>query len=405
MMRPELLPGAFFPSRCAIIKGVMRMKKTTKKALIVASIVLLVLVLLISVLFFWKGGHHAISVSNELGDWLNADAADLCLTVQYQNGSFSIDSTTGQIKPGVEQWHFTTDAFWSEYEDEKVYGLTAEGITAYLHRGILYTDTGRAYTLPDLSGLKPTIDRLRLGLLIYGRMTKNGDTYNLSMKTDELDLSASVTIDKTVQMLTVMANFSDGRTIRVTLSVKDIQDHPLPQPVLDAMVLARMEPPVSLSEPLDALMPAMEQLLPLSGKLKLEVSSGILKLSDTMDLTVAGRELTLSDKGKQIDLTLPQDFSDFPPAALGLLALRNGTFSIEDAAATVTIDLPGEAVTVLVESLVPQTADLGVTFKSGKLVLNIAGGRLTGASVSAKGSVPFLFSTIPLNFSAMLTVT
>lgn len=366
-------------------------------------IVLLVLALCLTGLFFWKGGHHALAVAEILEEWLDSDNADQTLTLQFTKTGFYADDSADLIRPKVDQWTLTADTFWTEYGDDAIFGLSAGGITSYLRRGILYMDTGRAYSLPDLSSLSQQAGRLTAGLLLYGRITKNGDTYNLTMETEELDLSASVTADRTLRTLSVMAAFADASTVRATLTPTVPQPHPIPQQVSDAMVLARMEQPMSLTEPMEVLLPALQDLLPLSGDLELGISSGILELNETVSLTIDQQKATLSRGGIQVDLTA--DPGSLSPAALGLLALRNGSFSRQGDLTTIAIVLPGDTTAALAEALVPQAKGLDITFDESSLELTIAGSKLTGAAIRAGGSVPFLFTTIPLTFTANLTVT
>ena len=393
-MRPEFFRAHFSKAR-AIIQMVMRMKKYL--------ILIFVLILVLSGIFLWKGGHHAIFLSDALEEWLDADQADQSLTLQFSRGGFYTDDAAGQVRPKVDQWIVTADTFWTEYGDDEVYGLTVGGITAYLRDGVLYMDTGKAYALPDLYKWSAQARRLALGILLHGRVTKNGNTYHLRMETGELELSASVTVDRTIQNLTVQAVLPDEAVLHATLTPKTTQSHPIPQPVADAMVLAQMERPMSLWEPLEILLPAMEDLLPLSGQLELGIASGILELSETVELTIRDGNVSIARSGIQMDLSA--DLSRFSPAALGLLALRSGTFTQQEDLATVELSIPGDATAALTESLIPQAAGLGITYDDSTLTLSISNGQLTGAAIKAGGSVPFLFTTIPVSFTANLTIT
>ena len=362
-----------------------------KRVLIAAAVVVAILI----GLFLWKGGHHALVLANVLDEWMDADSADQTLTL-------SIDSTTGKINQETIQFSLAADSFWTEYADARVFGLTTEGITAYLCERNLYLDTGKAYALPELPELERSIKRLSQGLILYVRVTKTGDTYHISMKTEELELSAAVTVDHTVRAVSVQATLADDTIIDATLTSKESLPHPIPQSVADAMVLARMERPMSLTEPLEILIPAMEKLQPLSGDLKLGVSCGILELTETVQLTVQGNNAALTRKGKALDLELPTNLS---PVALAALLLRDGEFTRTDDGSLFTVNLPSETATDLLEALVPQAADLGITLGDCVFSIFITGDRLTSVSLAAEGSVPFLFTTIPVDFTAELTVT
>ena len=365
--------------------------------------VLLVLVLLLTGLFFYKGGHHALALAEVLDEWLELDSADQILTIEYRRSDFLLDSTTGQIKQEPTQWTLTADSFWTEYSDEQIFGLSAEGITAYLCGRNLYLDTGRAYALPELPELQRSLKRLRLGLLLHGRVTKSGDTYHVSMKTKELELSVFVTADHTVQAVTVNAALPDGTLIDAALTTREALPHSMPQTVADAIDRARKEAPMSLMEPLEVLQPAAEELLPLTGELKLGVSCGILEVSETAQLQLARGSAALTRNGKRLELSM--DLSDLSPMAMAALLLREGEFTKTGDGALFTVKLPADAATQLLAALVPQAAELGIALGDSTLWLYFSADRMTSASLAAEGSVPFLFTTIPVDFSAELTVS
>lgn len=359
-----------------------------KKALIVLS----VLILLLAGLFFWKGGHHAIYLSGVMEKWLDADAADQTLTIQIQQPSQASNHLT-----------VTADSFWTDYADDRVFGLTAEGITAYISGKNLYFDTGKAYALPEMPELKHTLNRLSLGMLLYGRVTKSGDTYHIYMKTKELDLTASIIVDQTIQALTVKATLPDKTVLHTTISSKQTVPHPIPDSVMEAMDRAQTEQPMILTEPLEVLLPAAEGLLPLSGDLKLSISCGILELSESMQLNIQKEKAVLDQKGQTLEI--PVDLSGLSPVAIAALLLREGEFTQSDDGAQFTIILSSDTATALLEALAPQAADLGITLGNSTLCLWITGERPTSARLTAKGSVPFLFTSIPVDFSAKLTIS
>lgn len=362
-------------------------------------IVLLALAMAAAGLFFWKGGHHAMAMADLLEEWLDADNADQVLTVQVATPGFKTDSDTGRIEPQVRQWSLTADTFWTEYADDQVFGLTAADAAVYLRDGTLYADTGRAYSLPDLSG---KLRELCIGLLLYGRVTKTTDTYHIAMDREDLELHISVTADRAIQAISVMAVLPDDTAVRVSVTPKTPLSHPIPQPVADAMVRAMMEPPISIREPLEVLLPALDALLPLNGDLELGVSCGILELSETVQLTADGKKAAITRDGVTIELALPGDLS---PAAAALLLLRDGEFTRMEDGAELSLDLSGASTTALLEALVPQATGLGITMDGSTLTLRITQGQLTGAFMAAEGSVPFLLTTIPVTFRAELTVS
>ena len=383
------------------MKVVMRMKK----GLIITLSIFLALVLLAAGLFFWKGGHHALVLADTLEEWLDADDADQSLTVMVQIPGIRVDKDTGRVEPHIRQLNLNADTFWTEYADRPLFGLTVQDAAAYTDGKTLYMDTGKAYALPDLSGLRSSARQLAWGLLLHGRVTKDGDTYEISMTTDELELYVDITADSSVRSATAMAVLPDDTAVHVLMTSQPTKPHAIPQSVLDAMVRAKMEPPMALLEPLEVLLPAAEQLLPLSGNLELGVDCGILELSETVGFRLDETKAELERKGVIVTIDLPDELSGMDPAVLALLLLRDGEFIREGDTSLFRVTLPAETTDRLCAALVPQIGDLGIGFDGSEAVLTIQGGKLTAISLTAEGTVPFLVTTIPVAFHANLTVS
>lgn len=361
-------------------------------------IVFLVLILILGGLFFWKGGHHAIALAEELEEWLDADAADQHLTLQLNTPSFSVEG--GAIKPEVVLHSVSADTFWDDYGERRLYGVTAGGYTAFILDGVLFMDTGNAYILPKLEPSGDQLGRLAAGLLLYGRITKDGNVYQLTMEHEELSLSASVRVEQGVQAISVNAEFiHDGAptALLVSLTPKQTENHPLTGTVLDAMVRASMETPMELLEPLGVLLPVLEDLLPLSADVTLGVECGILSLSETVGLTVEKDRILLRRGSEELPMTLPDEID---PMTAALAVLRNGTFLQNGDQAEFRIDLPPELTQELACDLIPQIRDLGLSFGKSVAVVQIRNGKLSHMEITADGTIPFLVTTIPLQFSA-----
>ena len=373
----------------------MRMKKVL--------IVILALVLILGGLFFWKGGHHAIFLSEIMEEWLDEDTADQSLTLMLMKPDITLDDR-GQVKPEVRQISLNADSFWTEYHDRTLFGLTAEGVTAWTDGKNLYMDTGKAYALPELSELRKSLRELAVGMLLRGRVTKQNDTYSLSMKTEELELYVDITADTRVQAVNLTAILPDDSCVQLSITPKTPQDHPVPQEVADAMVHAKMEPPMDIREPLEHLIPALEELLPLEGDLTLGVESGILKLEERVKLRLSSEKAELERKGVIVTLDLPVEPAALEPLGAALLLLRNGDFLISGRDAEIYITLPPETTGRLCAALVPELGNLGMTFGESKAVVSIQAGALSAVTLTASGEVPFLVTTIPLAFHAELNI-
>ena len=373
----------------------MRMKKVL--------IVILALILILGGLFVWKGGHHAIFLSEMMEEWLDEDTADQSLTLMLMKPDITVDDR-GQVKPVVRQMSLDADTFWTEYADRTLFGLTAEGMTAWTDGKNLYMDTGKAYALPELSQFRKNLRELAVGMILRGRVTKQNDTYSLTMNTEELELDVDIIADNRVQAVNLTAVLPDETAVQLSITAKDPVSHPVHQEVADAMVHAKMEPPMDIREPLELLIPALEGLLPLEGDLTLGVESGILKLEETVKLRLRSEMAELERKGVIVTLDLPVEPATLEPMGAALLLLRNGDFLISGSYAEIKVTLTPEATGQLCAALVPELGNLGMTFGESKAVLSIRAGKLSEMSLIAGGEVPFLVTTIPLSFHAELNI-
>jgi hypothetical protein len=377
------------------MERVMRMKKVL--------IVILALILTLSGLFFWKGGHHAIFLSEIMEEWLDEDTADQSLTLMLMKPDITVDDR-GQAKPVVRQMSLNADTFWTEYADRTLFGLSAQGMTAWTDGKNLYMDTGKAYALPELTQFRKDLRELAVGMLLHGRVTKQNDTYSLTMKTEELELDVDIIADNRVQAVNLTAVLPDDTAVQLSITAKDPVSHPVPQPVADAMVHAKMEPPTDIREPLELLIPALEELLPLEGDLTLGVESGILKLEETVKLRLSSERAELERKGVIVSLGFPVEPAALEPLGAALLLLRNGDFLISGRDTEIKVTLPPETTGQLCAALVPELGNLGMTFGESKAVVSIQDGVLSTVTLTAAGEVPFLVTTIPLSFHAELNI-
>lgn len=373
----------------------MRMKKVL--------IVILALLLILGGLLFWKGGHHALFLSEIMEEWLDEDTADQSLTLMLMKPDITVDDR-GQAKPVVRQMSLNADTFWTEYADRPLFGLTAQGMTAWTDGKNLYMDTGKTYALPELSEFRKSLRELAVGILLHGRVTKQNDTYSLTMKTEELELDVDIIADNRVQAVNLTAVLPDDTAVQFSITAKDPVSHPVPQPVADAMVHAKMEPPMDIRGPLELLIPALEELLPLEGDLTLGVQSGILKLEETVKLRLSSEKAELERKGVIVTLDLPVEPAALEPLGAALLLLRNGDFLVSGRDAEIKVTLPPETTGQLCAALVPEIGNLGITFGESKAVVSIQDGALSTVTLSAAGEVPFLVTSIPLSFHAELNI-
>lgn len=366
-------------------------------------IVLLTLILILGGIFFWKGGHHAIILAEAIEEWLDADDADQALTLMVQMPDFLVNDA-GELVPQIRQFSLDAETFWTEYADRPIFGVTAQGMTAYTDGKNLYMDTGRTYALPRLEEAKKSAGRLALGLLLHGRVTRDGDSYHIEMKTEEMELYADLTADRVLHAANLTVMLENEISVNASMTTLPTNSHTLPRTVIDAMVQSNMAPPMSLVEPLNVLLPAMERLIPLEGDLTLGIECGILELSETVRLRMDAKTAEIQRKGVTVTLSLPLEPSRFEPLGAVLLLLQNGDYQASEQGATVTLTLPPEETASLCAALVPQTEGLGLSFEESRLTLSIADGKLQKVALTAGGSVPLVITTIPLTFLAELNI-
>lgn len=362
--------------------------------------VVLILLLLLTGLFFWKGGHHAIYLAEALEEWLDADDADQSLTLMVMVPGAQVNDDTGRFEPHIAQYTLSAETFWTEYGDRPLFGLTAENTTAYTDGKNLYFDTGKAYALPELTELRKNLRELAFGMLLHGRVTKQGEIYNISMKTDDMELDVDVTLDRTVRAVNVMAILPDDTSVVLQMDTLPTNSHSIPKTVLDAMVRSRMEMPMILTEPLSAILPALDGIFPLRAETKLTVECGILNISETVDLTLTETQAELVRDGITVTLSLPETMKNIPPAALGLYLLATADFVPTADGAVFTVPIPPEMSKAMLSSLVPQAAELDITFTPGEAVLTLSGGKIDTLSLTADGTIPVLIAELPLSFRA-----
>ena len=354
-------------------------------------IVLAVFILILTGLFLYRGGHHAIFLAQAMEEWLDADCADQTVTLRLTS------SDAQKLSLSAETW-------WLEYGDRPLFGMSTQGISAWTDGKNLYLDTGRAYARPELRGIRKSAGKLALGLVLHGRVTKSGDLYHVTVKTDDLELDADLTADRTIRSAAITAVFSDQTTVELSITAMPTQPHPIPEPVRDAIVHSTMEPPIPLPDLLNKLLPALSNLIPLQGDLNLTLECGILNISETVRFRMDETGAQLERGGVAVQLPPAQQIAQADPAALALLLLRNASFTQEGDDSLFQVDLPPDATARLCEALLPQTANLGIDFGRSQAVLTIRGESVASVCLSASGEVPFLFTAIPLSLRAELII-
>ncbi len=328
--------------------------------------------------FYWKGGHHALELVNKGSKTLAAQTA-------AQSLELTVNGT--ELRTGI---------LWQPQGNGRVYALTDLGV--YVQGDVLFLDNGRAWALPEIRG-NEDLQRLIWALAAYGRITKEGDVYHITAQREDWSLQGQFTADNHITAMEVTARLPQLQC-ELRLNEQPQQEHALPPAVQEAMVLAIMERPTSIMEPLKALLPALMQFDDLQAEAALQVECGLLNLEETVAVAVVDHTVLLQRDGVEFRLPLPEELEDLSPTAAALGFLRTGEFRREGDLAILRMELPSKAVSELCTGLVPQLTGLGVTFQQAWAELTITDEHLQTIALGTAGTVPFLFTEIPISFRA-----
>lgn len=377
-------PGAFSTRNCAIMKLVIHLKKR----LILITALLIPLIICLG-FFFYKGGHHAIRIYTVLDNWLEANSSDHKVHVEV--GKFTLD----------------TDLYWTETGGSRMWAIENDLFGAYLHDDILYMDTGIAYTARLQQDQEITMLEFLAAVLLCGQAERDGDIYRLTLETDESLLTAEISASEGFGgAFRSCAVQYDSNTFNLTANVQKqpYQKRRLPQAVRDAMVQAKIEPPVAISEPYSVLMNVLGIWKYYTYDATLSIECGILDLTQSGKLHMLSDEATLEYEGYTLTFRLPEQMVSIDPTTAAIAVLHGAEYSVEGGASHFRMTLPADITAEFATKLLPQAADLGIAFEQCDAEMTVTDGKLTSITIRASGSVPFLLTTIPLTFSAEFLV-
>ncbi len=329
---------------------------------------------------FLRGWHHTLALLPKLNDWLQGQVS--AQTVELTGGGLQLQS----------------QLFWQDYGGDRIYGSPEAGI--YLLEDLLVMDSGRAYALE-----LPEPSRSALwSLLLLGKMTRTETDYHFEAGGDGWSLQADFRAGDQLEQIRANAVL-EGSPWSVTIRRQEAQPQQIPAAVRDAIVLARMERPMNLREPLEALLPALAALEAPTADVTLGVECGILNLSETVQMEVRGDTALLRREDLEFQVSIPDALENLSPVAVGLLLLKHGEFQpTEDGALFRCTPPPGDT-EELSEDLVPQLLNLGLTFDTASAEITIRDGRIRSVDLAAGGTVSLLITTLPIAFSAVFLLT
>lgn len=345
--------------------------------------ILAALVIAVGGVLVSRGFHHGLKMWHLLSRWNSQPQTDFQISIQARD--LQLD----------------TDGFWLDDGQSRIYGLDLDGAAIYVQGQTVALDNGRAYALPQWEPDDEQLRQLLLAALAGGKITAQGDSYHLSLA--DAGISATLIADgDAIAAISVQAQPD------LTLHIKSAQ--PREHTLSDAVRTALAHPAsVPLMQPLEPLLPAVTDLMAresVSGVLGFSVECGVLSLQEELELTYAKSDgvLHLQRGSIQIPVNLADFDLDFPPAALPLLLLRDGTFTVTDNLAQYHLTLQPQTARELFCALIPEIAELDFTFTQCTGQLSIRDGKLDTIQLSGGGEVPFLITTVPITVSVDISL-
>lgn len=318
-------------------------------------------------------------------DWAAAEQADFQLTVQS------------------EEFSLTAEGWWDTEPEGRVLYLQVRGFPVYAQNGILATDSGRSYALPEIPITEQNLRELALAALLEGEITKQDSTWHLSLPQEGISLTVWSADDRLSGLQVTCAPVISGKATPLTLSLTaaEPQTHSIPEKIRTA--LAASDPP-ALTEVLEPLISAAADLSArqtLEGALTVAVDCGILTVDETFRAVYdpAKGTLLLKTEYAEIPVTLPQTETPLSPAVLPMLLLRSGAMTETDEGCVWDIALEPELTKELCTALIPELADLDLSFSAMEAQILVRGGAFASASLTAGGEIPFLMTEIPISLT------
>ena len=175
----------------------------------------------------------------------------------------------------------------------------------------------------------------------------------------------------------------------------------IPEAVWSAASEAQI-PSIRVLEPLAKAMLELGRQENLGAELLVRADCGPIKLSDTMMLYGTDDGIYLQRKGKLEQLENLQMRTDML-VALGYEFCRSSTVTQVGASGSYAMVIPAEQVRTWCIRMVPEIEELPISYEDGSAVVEIVDYALHIVRLDCSGSMPFLFTTIPISLGVELT--
>lgn len=304
--------------------------------------------------------------------------------------------------------------YWSEVSDERYVCLNVDGMELYYHDEAVWFDNGRGYDLqPLLEGLDAWDEKM-LVLAGFRSETRDGQTvYTLQLDEARLALLERLTpVARWLAGSTLSMVEENGTLSELTITTQGIciqaeLDHTsqetIPTEVLMQMTAHSLRDVRTLAPLLNACAELAGQEV-FGADVKLNVECGPLPISDSAQVYGAKDSLYFFRGGKTSELSL-SGMEDTSALFWGLgwtLSRDAELMADEDGSQIYTLTVDAEVLNDLFSTVLPELNGLDISLEDGTMTVTLRSERITALTMACSGEMPFLITTIPMEFSVEL---
>ena len=310
---------------------------------------------------------------------------------------------------------------WDTVGEERYFTLDVGPESLYLHDGALFFSNGTGYSLDGLLEELPfTEEQLRKALIFapWERHSDAGyDAWILTLS-EKPGFLIRTFFPEAEQYWTQLRSlnltlYEESRHLRylhighedlsVYLELKKEQPKPVPTDMVMQMGTAPL-PDIRTLEPLIRACMELNQPGSVPGELTIQVECGPLPIQDTARILLSEDGLHLGRGDSWTALSPDSVTREELLLGVGWMLLREGVWeAAEPDGGTMGLTLKADRIYTSLLSIIPELEGLDLTLNDGELVIRIDGNRFNEIGMTCSGSLPFLFTEIPIHLELTLT--
>ena len=306
--------------------------------------------------------------------------------------------------------------FSDSFGEVPIAGLEISGITLYGSNRRLIFDNGRAYSLEEFGSPDPAAVSVALKMLplagVRRETQEDGILYRLEPPREvlaqlvpqlqELQQLQAEFLEQDDRLTEIRLHLTHQDTeLEAVLELREPRPHQIPDAVR-AGASAEQVPSIRVLEPLARAMLELGHRQTLGAELLVRADCGPIKLSDTMMLYGTDEGLYLQRRGKLEQLENFRMEADVL-MGLGYELFRSSTVTQVGGSGSYAMVIPAEQVRTWCIRMVPEIEELPISFEDGSLVIEVVDQTMHIVRLDCSGSMPFLFTTIPVSLGVELT--